>query len=154
MGASRVPIYFRPAAHLYAIKSHPTYDLFVGCQGTQQVMWGLGATLWFSSDGYLQRVEGGLDRRSAKAVPPAVADPFAPQAQSIQVRRFWAPQAEAGIEDYGEDLQEFLSFPSSFDAEETKELRGALEEWESTGMFSLWWGARLDVDETGEVEAS
>jgi hypothetical protein len=147
MMAPPEPRYFRRPQHLYRICSHPTYHLHVGTHERRQVMWGLGYVLWFTADGVLEAVEaqvaGSLDviGRAEGSSP-------------IRVQRFWRPEAEAGVEDYGGDLKDFLDRPDSFDPAEAQEMASALVEWRSSGMFSLWWGAWFDVSAGGVVESS
>lgn len=155
--------YARPESYRYRLQSHPSYYFEVGKSETLQVLFGLlgdsSYVLQFDSLGRLLDVQRGVVprmslRQAQDALSAEVRKRFQLQDGTISVCRFWLDGPEAGIEDIGEDLGEFVASPSSFSSEEQDELREALADWLASGMYVLWWEQPFEVNSAGEVETS
>jgi hypothetical protein len=165
--------YYRDAAFLYPLRSHPPYWFYVGRSEAKQAIMGLLGTKFcvivFSDKGDLIEVQ-----ERALAGPPSpsrgvdeldwlhgivereVALVRAQQGladEPIRVKRFRLPKLQAGIDDLPDDLQEYLA-NRGLSGPKEEDLEEALEGWKEESLFVFWWEASLYVDREGAVSST
>ncbi len=123
------PYYYQSSTYLYSLKSHPTYNFYVGRSDSVQALWLDDWDIFlllFNSDGDLEESKEFLHKDFSltwndkiseihiKELSNNIKSKYNLKNAPIKIKRFWLPKIRVGIEDISDLMKEFVLNPSEF----------------------------------------